>query len=273
MAIITISRGSLSGGKRLAECLGRNLGYTVISREDLVERASEWYGVREENLVRGLERGPGLLDRFRIDRQIYFAVARATLCRLVRQDDVVYHGHAGHLLLEGVPHVLRLRIIAPFGSRVRAAMEERGLAEGEAEAFIRREDEERVSWTRFLYGVDWGDPVLYDLTANLEKLTVEAVCSLAAALVERPELRTTPEGLRQLGDVYLAAHVHARLYLNPRIAAAAGRIRVTASSGTVRLEGILPGEGLLREVLETCNSIPEVDTVESEWLAGSIQPT
>ena len=273
MAIITISRGSLTGGRRLAECIGRELGYSVISREDLVEHASTWYGVAEENLTRGLERGPALLERFRIDRQIYFVVARATLCRLVREDDVVYHGHAGHLLLHGVPHVLRLRIIAPFGSRVRKAMEEHGLSEGEAEAFIRRQDEERRSWTKFLYGVDWGDPVLYDLTANLEKLTVEAICNLAAVLVARPELETTPEGRRRLDDVYLAAHVQARLYLNPKIAAAAGKIQVTASSGTVRLSGILPGEGLLREVLDTCESLPEVQRVESDWLAGSIQPT
>ncbi len=273
MAIITISRGTLSGGARLAGCLGHNLGYAVISREDLVEHASEWYGVKQENLLRGLERGPALLERFRIDRQIYLAVARATLCRLVRGDNVVYHGHAGHLLLEGVPHVLRLRIIAPFGSRVREAMRERGLSEGEAEAFIRRQDEDRISWTRFLYGVDWGDPVLYDLTANLEKLTEEAICNLAAALVERPELTTTPEGLQRLDDVFLAAHVHARLYLNPKIAAAAGKIRVSADSGTVHLSGILPGEALLEEVLDTCRSLPEVQRVESDWLAGSIQPT
>jgi FixJ family two-component response regulator len=35
MPIITISRGTFSGGKELAECLARSLGYACISREVL----------------------------------------------------------------------------------------------------------------------------------------------------------------------------------------------------------------------------------------------
>ena len=52
MAIITISRGSLSGGRRLATCVGMNLGYQVISREELVQEGARAYGVMEQNLRR-----------------------------------------------------------------------------------------------------------------------------------------------------------------------------------------------------------------------------
>jgi hypothetical protein len=40
MSIITISRGTLSGGKMLAECLSRGLGYKCIDRDVLVEKAA-----------------------------------------------------------------------------------------------------------------------------------------------------------------------------------------------------------------------------------------
>ena len=43
MSIITISRGTFSGGRDLAECLAQKLGYPCISREVIVE-AAERYG-------------------------------------------------------------------------------------------------------------------------------------------------------------------------------------------------------------------------------------
>ena len=137
MAIITISRGSLSGGRTLAGCLGANLGYKVVSREELVQESARRYGVDEKSLQKGLEEAPRFWDRFRVDRRIYVSVAQATLCHLVRTDDVVYHGHAGHLLLRGVGHVLRVRIIMPMNQRIPLAVQEHGLAEGAAEGFIR----------------------------------------------------------------------------------------------------------------------------------------
>ncbi|MGC9027548.1 MAG: cytidylate kinase family protein, partial [bacterium] len=51
MAIITISRGTFSGGQMLAECLAKKLGYKSISREILIEVA-EKYGISENNLTR-----------------------------------------------------------------------------------------------------------------------------------------------------------------------------------------------------------------------------
>jgi len=133
MPIITIFRGTLSGGTELARCLGAKLGYRIVSREDLVEEASRTYGIEEAKLLRGLGRGPRFLDRFRIDRKIYLTAAQATLCRLAMGDRLVYHGHAGHFLLSGVRHVIRVRIVAPLAHRIQVARREYGLTEKEAE--------------------------------------------------------------------------------------------------------------------------------------------
>lgn len=271
MSVITISRGTQSGGQRLAKCLAMNLGYKSISREVLVE-AAQRYGVSEETLARGLEQPPSFWDRFRIDRQIYLTVIRATLCQLVREDNVVYHGNAGHLLLQGVDHVLRVRVIAPLSYRIKAAMESHGFDEKAAEAYIHRKDEERVSWTRFLYGVEWHDPSLYDLVLNLEKVTIEMACNVIVCMTERPEFRMTNESLRQLEDLYVASHVKARLFLNRKIGAAASKIDVTATSSVVHLAGVLSGEDILQEVLATCRSLPEVKDVRAEWLGSHVEP-
>ncbi len=268
MAIITISRGTLSGGRAFAECLGRELGYKVISREDLVADAARLYGVDEAKLHHGLSHGPRLLERFRVDRRAYLAVAQATLCRLVREDNVVYHGHAGHLLLEGVGHVLRLRIIAPMEVRVQAAVREYGLEPGEAVSFIEARDAERRSWTRFLYGIEWGDPGLYDLLINLERIPVEAACALVKAAVSRPEFATSDEDRRRLDDLYLRAHVMANLFLDAKLGAVAAAVEVEASDGVVRLKGILPGMRYVNEAVATCKGLAGVKQVDASWLGA-----
>jgi cytidylate kinase len=271
MSIITISRGTLSGGQRLAKCLAMNLGYQIMSREVLAE-AAQRYGVSEESLARGLEQPPSFWDRFRIDRQIYLTVIRATLCQLVREDNVVYHGNAGHLLLQGVDHVLRVRVIAPLSYRIKAAMEAHSFDEKDAEAYIHKKDEERISWTRFLYGVEWRDPSLYDVLLNLEKVTIEMACNVIVRMVERPEFRMSEESLRQLEDLYVASHVKARLFLNAKIGAAAAKIDVSATSGVVYLAGVLPGEDILQEALATCRSLREVKDVRAEQLGSHMEP-
>jgi len=266
MAIITISRGSLSGGTRFARCLGKTLGYRVISREELVAEAARLYGVDENLFHRGLTRGPSLLERFRIDRVIYLAVAKATLCRMVQDDHVVYHGHAGQFLLDGVNYVFRLRIIAPMEFRVAAAREEHGLSEEEAIAFIEARDAERRSWTRFLYGIEWGDPSLYDLVINMEKVSFEAACHMVEAAVAQGELIPSEQDIQRLHDLFLQAHVAASLFLNPKIAAAAAGIQVVASDGNVQLKGVMPGERYVAEAVTTCQALPEVRSVNAEWL-------
>jgi hypothetical protein len=98
MPIITISRGTFSGGAELATCLHQRLGYTLVSRE-IVAEAAKTYGVSESRLLDALERRPGLLGRFMHDRRRYLAFVRVALCERAARDNMVYHGHAGHFLL------------------------------------------------------------------------------------------------------------------------------------------------------------------------------
>jgi len=266
MAIITISRGSLSGGTRFARCLGKTLGYRVISREDLVATASRLYGIDEASLQRGLTKGPSFLERFRVDRATYLAVAKATLCRMVQDDNVVYHGNAGQFLLEGVGHVFRVRIIAPMEYRIEAAREEHGLNREEAIAFIEARDAERRSWTRYLYGIEWGDPSLYDLVINMEKISFETACHMVEAAVAEGEMIPSDQDIRRLHDLFLEAHVMASFFLDPKIGAVAASIHVEASGNAVKLKGILPGARYVDAAVSRCKALPEVEAVRAEWL-------
>ena len=267
MAVITLSRGTFSGGTALATCLAANLGYRLLSREVLVTAAAQ-YGVSEDDLVSGMEHAPSLIDRFRVDRQLYLAAVTAALCRAARDDDVVYHGNAGHMLLAGVDHVLRVRVIAPMQLRVEKAISAHGFDRTEAEDYIRRKDSERVAWTRFLYGVEWREPWLYDLVVNLENLQLEAVCQAIACLVERPRFQCTPARRRALDDIYLANHLRVLLFNNPTVAAVAADVSIVARDGVVQLSGLVPDEKLHDAVLATVAAVAEVKSVRSDMLGA-----
>ena len=82
MSVITVSRGSFSGGKTLAECLAQKLGYRCIGREAIVERAAA-SGVSHEELLDALLKPPGFLERFQHKRYQYLTLFQAALAEEV----------------------------------------------------------------------------------------------------------------------------------------------------------------------------------------------
>lgn len=198
MAIITISRGSYSRGKEVAEKLAQNLGYECISREVLLEASAE-FNIPEVKLVRAIQDAPSILERFTHGKESYLAYIRAALLKHVQKDGVVYHGIGGNFLLQGIPHVMNVRIVASLEDRVADEMKREGISVSEARELIQKDDEERRQWALHLYGADLWDPMLYDLVIHLHTITVEDAVSLISHMVTRPSFQTTPQS-QQLVD-------------------------------------------------------------------------
>jgi cytidylate kinase len=93
------------------------------------------------------------------------------------------------MLLRGISHVLAVFVIAPFELRVKRVMKkmsgqaQEGVDVRTTVEMVRRSDQEKHGRIRYLYDVDWGDPALYDLVLNTEKLTVDAGVEAIAGLV------------------------------------------------------------------------------------------
>ncbi|MEW6267211.1 MAG: cytidylate kinase-like family protein [Thermodesulfobacteriota bacterium] len=226
MAIITISRGSYSKGKEVAEKVAAKLGYECISREVLIE-ASEVFNIPEVKLVRALHDAPSVLDRFTYGKQRYLAYIQAAFLEHVFGDNVVYHGLAGHFFLKGVAHSLKVRIIADTEDRVKEEMARENISRSEALKMIKKDDDERRRWSLALYGMDTWDPSIYDLVIHIRKIqadeAVEIICR--TALLEA--FKTTRDSQQALEDLLLAARVKAKLVeRHPEVT-------VTASRGQV----------------------------------------
>ncbi len=106
MSIVTIARGSYSRGKEVAERLAKKLGYECISR-DILLAASEEFNIPEIKLVRMLHDCPKIFDRLFDGSERYVNFYRSALLEHARNDNIVYHGLAGHFFLKDIPHVLK----------------------------------------------------------------------------------------------------------------------------------------------------------------------
>ncbi|MBN1847059.1 MAG: cytidylate kinase-like family protein [Deltaproteobacteria bacterium] len=210
MAIITISRGSYSKGKEVAEKVAERLHYDCISR-DVILDTSDHFNIPEVKLIRAIHDAPTLLDRFGHDKRSYIAYFQSALTERVKRDNVVYHGLAGHLLLKGVPHVLKVRIISDFSERVKAEMEREGCHESDARKLILKDDQERRKWTRSLFGADPWDSSLYDLVVHIHKLTVEDAVDFISQAACRDAFKTTDASMKQMEDLALACRIKAEL--------------------------------------------------------------
>lgn len=258
MGILLISRGSMSGARMVADCLSQKGGLRCITREDLTASVNQ-YGDIAARITTEIEKAARDYQQFSELRRPYKILMKRALLEYALEGDLAYFGNSGHLLLDPVPHMARVRLVAPLRLRIRRTMERMGFSEEEAREYIREADEERIRWSRFMYGADIRVPELYDLCVNMDRLSAPGVCDLIMDLLEHKEFDATAESLTQLEDCHLAAQVLAALVTRPDTLTY--EIGATCKKGQVRLEGPYLDPPELETVDAVARSVPGVKDV------------
>jgi cytidylate kinase len=256
MTVVTISRFTMSGGEKLAGCLADRLAIPSLSREVLKEVASQ-FGITESVLREQLEKTRGLIHGPSPERRVYLAALQLALAEKAQQGPFIYHGHAGHLLLKGLPQILKVGIVAPIQSRVEKLMKQENLTFEEATKSIKQMDESRVKWVRFLYDVDWLDPSMYDLVINVGYLSQETACELILCALNQEQFKEKPENQALLEDFVLASRVKVQLAIHERTKGL--DLEVESKKGVVKIKGkIMTGGFFPRGKQTTKNDLIEV---------------
>jgi cytidylate kinase len=211
MSVITISRGSYSKGKEIAEKLASQLNYKCISRDLLLE-TSEHFNISEVKLIRAIHDAPSVFDRFKYGKQMYINFIRAEFLEHIQKGNVVYHGLAGHFFIQGIPNILKVRIIANIEDRVKEEMARENISEKEARYLLVQDDEERKKWSMSLYGIDTKDASLYDMVLHIDNLSVNDAVDILVDTARRPCFQLTEKSQKTMNDYYLAAKAQARLF-------------------------------------------------------------
>lgn len=235
MAIITISRGTFSGGQNIAECVATKLGYRSIGYE-IFEETARLYGISERRLFEAVSGVPGIIEHLHSARKRYLACLRAVLIDESVGGNMVYYGHAGHFLLNGIPNTIKVRVIANMEFRIQTVIKRQHISRQEAVETIKKADEERIRWTRILYHTDLYDPALYDIVVNLDNLSYSGACDLLCKTADLSEYKVTEKSKKLLQDLMLSSHLKA-VVANTKNIAGGENINIEADGGIVTIRG------------------------------------
>jgi cytidylate kinase len=267
MAIITISRGTFSGGKKIAEDLAARVGYPCASLEIIFDAAHKEFGIPEAELKAPFLKRPSFWKQSPGRRIAMHNILRAALLKLSKSGNLVYYGFAGHLLLGGVSHVLRVRIIAGMEYRVAAAMKLCAVTREQAVSMIRNDDKQSIYWARFLYGVDWQDPSLYDVILNLQRVSINGAVETLIQMTGMEEFKPTEASLQAFEDLLLSSMVWAELSKNPWTRLA--NIRVDAKKGHVTITGDAGSDQIVKAISNMAMHVDGVKELTCDVGVGS----
>jgi cytidylate kinase len=252
MAIITISRGSYSRGKEVAEKLAERLDYECISRDSLIEYIKE-LNAHDAKLIRSIEDVPSIFNRFQHGKETYIAYIQSTLLQKLKNDDVVYDGFMGHFFLTDIPNVnvLKVRIISGQADRARIVMERDKISKDQALKFINKIDKQRKKWSQYLYGIDPSDPNQYDVVISVKEIPVETVVDTLSRISRLEQFQLTAESKKALDDLALAAQIRSLLqtYSDVEVSAQEGKVFVKTELSRYReAEFIFEIERLAKQI-------------------------
>lgn len=173
MPVIAMTQEMGSLAKDVSLRLAESLGLAVM-RHEAIERVADRAQVSTSLIGRLRDGKAGLVERLTTDRRSVALYTAEELFALADRGNVVLRGWGATCLLRPVPHVVCVRITRSFKKRVEWLMGHLGTDDVEfAEAELRRSDQAHASRMNDQFGVTWGDPVLYDLVLNTDRVSVE----------------------------------------------------------------------------------------------------
>jgi cytidylate kinase len=253
MPIVFICSVPFGGGERLAQSLAAKLGYAYLSREDVVAKANEC-GIPVGKLEVAMVKKPAVRERLARLKQRYLAVATDTICEKAAQGDLVYYGRAGHFLLPGVSHVLRVRVIPEQNQRLDAVVSRTKLSREKAGVFLSEIDEDIRAWVHFVHGADMDDLRKYDFVVNLENVSLENAATALCGIADLPDFRPTPVSRRAMEELLLQARARIRLALDERTAEA--DLTVRSSDGAVTITYMPRQASMAPAISEVLRDLP-----------------
>ncbi len=237
MAILAVSREYGAGVLVIGREVARRLAYEYVDKARLFAELDQ-LGQRWGRTARELDEVcPTLWERHDWQYRGYLAALEALILNHAAADQVVLIGRGAHLLLGGVPHCLRVRLVAPLEVRLERIMVRESLDRERAKDLIARVDRDRACYLQANYGKDWDDQSHYDLILNTGSLSYEQVADLLITELAERDRRATPEAKRQLLDRALACRLKAKIATDARIMAPT--LQVEVADGVLTVSGVV----------------------------------
>jgi len=264
MGVVAISQTIGSLGDDIGQKLAESLGYKFADREVIAE-AAERFGEGPMDLIHVTEEKPGLLERFMTSERHFVLAIEAILLEKAAHDNAVLCGRGAAFLLNRIPHVLRVRITAPDALRAQRVQQRDGLIHEAAWNLVRQTDRERAARIKFLYHVEWDDPLLYHVVVNTEHVWVDRVVQILRAALEDERFAVTLESRQKLTDQSIVSQAKVAILRNP--ATRPFQLFVSCDRGHLTISGIVEKDEQRLAAYEVVRAIPGVIDVLNEIAA------
>lgn len=270
MAVIAMTQEMATLGKDVALGVCEALGLQQVRHEvgDVVAGRMQV----KKSLIRRIREGKaGKVEKWSADERTISIFTAEEVFDLAVKGNVLIRGWGATLLLKPVPHIPSIRVTAPLELRVKRLMDR---LETDDEQLARHEidvdDRARAARMGEAFNVTWGDPSLYDLTLNTERVSIPTCVDQVLALVKSREFQETPASRQLLEDLAVQARARAALRADDRTANIDVVIDVHAARVTLR--GIVVDDREKAHCEEIVGRIPGVKGVSNELrtMAGGL---
>jgi cytidylate kinase len=262
MPVIAMTQEMGSLAKDIALLLAQSSNLAVM-RHEVLEHVAGKMHVSGSLISRLREGKAGLVERLTTDQERVAVYTAQEVFALADRGNVVLRGWGATCLLRPVQHVLRVRVTRPFNKRVEWLM---GHLETDdvafAEAEVRRSDNAHAARMHDQFGVTWGDPLLYDLVLNTDRISVESCVAQIQQLAGRPEFQETDESRAMLADLALNARI--RAVLKDYDSARNIDITIESRGGKVVLSGIVLNAQESAEAARIAGTVVGISSIDNQ---------
>ncbi|MBT2322256.1 cytidylate kinase family protein [Variovorax paradoxus] len=262
MPVIAMTQEMGSLAKDVSLKLAEALGLSVM-RHEAIERVADRMQVPTSLIGRLREGKAGVVERLTTDKRSVALYTAEEVFSLADSGNVVLRGWGATCLLRPVPHVVCVRVTRSLRKRVEWLMGHLETDDAEfAEAEVRRSDSAHAARMHDQFGITWGDPVLYDLVLNTDRVAVDSCVEQIRLLASRPEFAETPASRAMLSNMALEARVRAAL--KEHAATRDINITIHASEGQLALRGIVLNAEEKNQTESVAAVVPGVTGVDNQ---------
>lgn len=261
MPLIAMTREMGSLGRDVAAGIAARMSRNVVYQE-IIEPIADKMRLRKSHVERFLDGKSGLWERLTTDKTSLSIFTAEETFRMLRDGSAgVIRGWGAVHLLKDVPHVVRVRVCAPFDTRVLRMMERLGTQDrGAVVREIGMSEEAHGAITRRHFGLNWRDAEHYDLVLSTERLTVDECIDEVECIMRKKRFQETPESMRLMDNMAMEWAVRSALRRDSRTSGMG--IAVAADGGRVTLSGVVDAYREARaaaEVAAAAEGVREVD--------------
>lgn len=187
--IITIGRQFGSGGKSVAEALGRKLGIPVYDHE-LIMKAAQESGFSAEFFEQSDEKRrffslssifasaySSETENYMSDKGL-FRIQCDTIRSIASQGSAIIVGRCSDYVLREREDILNVFLTCPVEERAVRVAERQGVSIEKAHEIVEREDKNREEYYNYYTFGNWGVASNYDLCIDSSKAGVEGTADL-----------------------------------------------------------------------------------------------